>query len=435
MNEKPLLSICVPSRNRQYYFQKTIEALVRNPRTDVEFVFADNSDDPSIMNDYMVALSKDPRVVYLPSADRTLSMIDNWERTVSASTGDWVSVVGDDDYIDPDLAIVLRKSTAANPDLEAFGWAVGHYTWPAEDVSIASIFIPFNATVVKVPRSEPLKRMFRWFEAAAMPNSGFSIYHAAVSRPLLERIKSLFGGAYFDNPMVDYDMAMKVIVAGKEFAFCARPFSIMGSCSLSNSYAVGRLEAMEERYNLFIAELGRNLDENYDFQDFPFSSLLGLTAAIGIVQQQFKKKYNLNYTDWEKNFVAACVANVELFREPRSHEIVRKGYEAAIAKWRRGKYLKYFNPVYTASSNGLTLGGSTADGTYIRSDIAGIKTPEDLYGVISAMTTQPDNIVVDADGLKLPWNVKRLEIGEGSGASTVAPVVERLQKPQKAQSR
>ena len=97
----PKLSICVPSRNRQYYFQHTIAALLESPRTDVEFVFADNSDDPSIMNNYMASIS-DARVTFLPSSDAALSMVDNWERMVAASTGEWVTVVGDDDYADPE---------------------------------------------------------------------------------------------------------------------------------------------------------------------------------------------------------------------------------------------------------------------------------------------------------------------------------------------
>ncbi len=46
MAAEPVLSICVPSRNRQLYFRQTIDALLDSGRTDVEFVFADNSDDP-----------------------------------------------------------------------------------------------------------------------------------------------------------------------------------------------------------------------------------------------------------------------------------------------------------------------------------------------------------------------------------------------------
>ncbi len=120
----PRLSICVPSRNRQYYFQKTIEGMIRNPRMDVQFIFADNSDDPSIMNDYMAAAKQDPRVIYLPSGDRTYSMMENWERTVAASTGDWVTVIGDDDHCEPDVIDAINRCTEQLPDLEALSWGL-----------------------------------------------------------------------------------------------------------------------------------------------------------------------------------------------------------------------------------------------------------------------------------------------------------------------
>ena len=52
----PALSVCVPSRNRQHTFQQTIRDLLASPRRDVEFVFADNSDDPTIADDFMAGI-------------------------------------------------------------------------------------------------------------------------------------------------------------------------------------------------------------------------------------------------------------------------------------------------------------------------------------------------------------------------------------------
>ena len=101
MFAQPKLTICVPSRNRQRYFQETIRSQLINLRTDVEYVFADNSDDAGIMNGFMQDILGDPRVKYLPSVDRVLSMVENWDRCVEAATGEFVCMIGDDDYADP----------------------------------------------------------------------------------------------------------------------------------------------------------------------------------------------------------------------------------------------------------------------------------------------------------------------------------------------
>ncbi|MFT3886553.1 MAG: hypothetical protein QM713_00060 [Arachnia sp.] len=45
-------------------------------------------------------------------------MKDNWERCIEAATGQWVSVIGDDDLIDPDLVDALKIAIALKPGLE-----------------------------------------------------------------------------------------------------------------------------------------------------------------------------------------------------------------------------------------------------------------------------------------------------------------------------
>lgn len=67
MFAQPKLTICVPSRNRQPYFQEAIRSQLMNLRSDIEYVFADNSDDASVTNDFMVDLIGDPRVRELGS--------------------------------------------------------------------------------------------------------------------------------------------------------------------------------------------------------------------------------------------------------------------------------------------------------------------------------------------------------------------------------
>ena len=407
------LSICVPSRNRQYYFQKTIEGLLRSKRDDLEFVFVDNSDDPSVMNDYMRAHEGDPRIVYLPSADRTLPMIENWERTLAAATGDWVTVIGDDDFIDPDVMTVLKKVLAVNPETEAFAWSVVAYSWPSPEQKSSSIHVPFNSFVVKVPREQLLKRMFGWYEATTVPTSGYSIYHSAVSRDLLDRIRRKYGGRYFEHPVIDYDMAMKVMVEGKHFAFCQRTFSVMGSCPESNSYSIGKLADIKRKVDIFMAELGRNFDDDPLLKDFPFQSILGVTASIGICQQWFRAKYKLTYDGWEKNFARSCAFNTEMFRDEESFNIVRDGYRTAFKNWRRGKFLEHFQPVFKDARYGLQLSGSNVTGTFIRSDIAGVTTPVELLDVINGMIRPADQVEVRPDGLRFPWEEEMLTpVGE-----------------------
>ncbi len=413
MLDTPTLSICVPSRNRQYYFQKTIEGLLRNKRADVQFVFADNSDDPSIMNNFMADIVKqDPRVVYLPSTDAVLPMIGNWERTIRATTGQWVTFIGDDDFIEVDVAGLIKRVVAVEPELQAFSWGLSSYVWPEPDKPVNTVSVGIDYAIMKVPRSDAMKRMFGWFDAKVVPTSGFSIYHAAISRSLLEEIRQTYGGVYFENPNVDYDMAMKVIFQGRNFATCLRQLSTMGVCPLSNSYSIGRLEDTKKKIKIFIDELGGNFENDPLLKDFPFNSYLGVTASIATSQYWFKEKYGVRYGGWEKGFAEACAYNTESYVDEEAFETVKAGYEKAFEKWEGGKFLKYFKPVHRSQSgkSDLPVTGFHADGLYIRADTAGAQTPAEMWDLITSMVIPVDQIPVPPNGLPMPWDIHKLSL-------------------------
>ncbi|OJT95218.1 MAG: hypothetical protein BGN83_07745 [Rhizobium sp. 63-7] len=406
----PLLSICVPSRNRQKYFKETIKSLLKSTLGNVQFVLADNSDDPSIMAEFMAGVGNDPRVVFLPPAETALSMVDNWERTVAATTGDWIVVIGDDDYVDPNVATLIETTIKVEPELEAFGWRVMHYRWPHESLGKRSVFVPFEDYVLKAQHADSFRRMFGWFEATHVPTSGFSIYHTAISRKLIEKIKEIYGGRYFEHPVVDYDSAFKIICSGRNFAASARPFSILGSCPESNSFSLGNIELYKKRIKEFISEAGGDFENDPDIRDFPFKSVLGTPATIIQAQNWFKKKYNLKYDGWEKDFVKACVKDVSQYTDREAYELACEGYRAAFRIWKRGKYLKDFVPAFRddSSAKGIHATGFTSDGVYIDCDIA--STPGELFAIVEDMIAAAKDIKVDPTGLKLPWEFDKSQL-------------------------
>ncbi|WEZ84534.1 glycosyltransferase [Rhizobium sp. 32-5/1] len=152
MLAQPTLSICVPSRNRQRYFQETIRSLLVNLRTDVEFVFADNSDDPAPMRDFMVDVIGDPRVKFIPPGDRVYSMVDNWERCVEAATGEFVCIIGDDDFMDADVIDLINSTKAERGSVDVFVWSRFTYNWPGNRRNKCNVCIPLNTGVHEIKR-------------------------------------------------------------------------------------------------------------------------------------------------------------------------------------------------------------------------------------------------------------------------------------------
>jgi hypothetical protein len=386
----------VPSRNRQFYFQETIRALLASSRSDIEFVFTDNSDDPSIMDAFIDGIGNDPRIRYLASEPKSLSMVDNWERTMAAATGRWVAFIGDDDYIDPNVADLIAAIETRVPDVDAIAWNRLTFHWPGARADVMQTAVPTGCQIVEVLRDDLMRKTFGWEGAGRVPTFMFSAYHAAVRRDLVEKNRARFGNRYFEHPVVDQDSAFKIISTARRFIFSERPFSVLGTCPASNSASIGRVDDTARRHAEFMADLGRNMDDDPHMADFPFPSAYGVTASVGVSQHWFRTTYGLEHEGWEENFARSCALDTQSAATREDFEIIRTRYEAGFRVWHGGRYLPYFQPVYTetARADGPAFRGVTPLLVHIGEDFAGAETPLALYEAAAGMMTPPSEIPV-----------------------------------------
>ena len=319
MSHLPTLSICVPSRNRQPWFQETIRTLTASLRSDIELVFVDNSDDPSIMNGFIAPYLSDPRVKYLPSGDQTRPMVDNWEVAFEATTGRWIVFIGDDDHVDPDVADLILSIEAKMPDVEALDWARLHFTWPYPGKAPHSNPIPLLSEIHEVPKKQLKERAFRWDHAREVLGCGFGIYHGAVARPLMERIRAASKtNRWFEHPIVDYDNIFKVIMHGKRFVHIRRPLSVMGVCPASNTAATTNLEDAKKKQATFHREHKTSMDEMAIKAGFPFLSHQGVTACIAMTHHWFAQEYGYDFSGFEENLPAPAPSSAAAIRPKTS---------------------------------------------------------------------------------------------------------------------
>lgn len=388
----PFLSICVPSRNRQRYFQETIGFLLESARDDIEFVLADNSDDPDVMNTFMAAVS-DRRVKYLPSTPQTLSMKDNWERCLEAATGAWVSVIGDDDLIDPDLVDALKIAVALKPGLEAFGWSNLKYDWRTEDAPVRNVHVPLEATFHDIPQALLFARAYRWDDAGVTLTCGFSVYHSAISRALLDKVKARFGGRYFEHPTLDYENAMKNVALGRSFVYCRRPFSVFGTCPESNTSAAWSPRRFAEAIDRTKTEFGHDYECDAWMEGFPFHTMLGMPASVVQAQQYLRHAYGLGLPGWEPNFARAAAAYCSKFGEREDFDAVTERYREAFATYRAGVFLKHFQPVFTPRRDGKVYTGLIGTDLYVEDGVGGAGSPAGFYRAIRGLLARPSDLL------------------------------------------
>ncbi|MGV3548396.1 glycosyltransferase family 2 protein [Rhizobium sp.] len=388
----PFLTICVPSRNRQLYFKETIGFLLESTRDDVQFVLADNSDDAGVMNGFMAG-NRDPRVKFLPSPPQTLSMKDNWERCVEAATGQWVSFIGDDDLIEPDLVDALKIAVALKPGLEAFGWSSLKYDWVMPDAPVRNVQVPLEATFHDMPQSLLFRRAFRWDDAGVTLTCGFSVYHSAISRDLLDRVKARFGGRYFEHPTLDYDNALKNVSLGRNFVYCRRPLSIFGTCPESNTSAAWSLKKFADAIERTKSEFGRDYEGDAWMKGFPFHSMLGMPASVVQAQHYLRVTHGIGLEGWEPNFARASAAYCEKFGERADFDAVTARYREAFAAYRGGVFLKHFQPAFTPRREGKIFTGLIGSDLYVEDRIGGATSPAAFYRAVRGLLAPPSELV------------------------------------------
>jgi glycosyltransferase involved in cell wall biosynthesis len=406
----PTLSICVPSRNRQVYFQHTIKALVASHRTDVEFIFTDNSDDPSVMNEFIEPYLADPRVKYIPTGEHVRPMMENWEVSAARTTGRWITFIGDDDYMDPEAAGLFARIEAADPNVDAIDWSKLNYFWPDEERRAVSQPVLLQTEVHRVPKSVLRERAFKWQSARQVVVSGFSIYHGAVSRRLFDKIRSLYG-RQFEHPIVDYDSVMKIIMNGENFVFCRRPLSVLGVCPLSQSAALGNRDKADKTQADFHKEHTISMDDWDCYADFPFRSRHGVTACIGMVHHWFSRTYGHNFSGFEANFAEACAHQCNQSHDEHQFALFESAYREAFTYWKGGRYLKHFKPEFRRAAPQEPFTGYLEPNLYLMERSRWTRTAGDFYrlaaDIMVPLPTLEINLELKVD--ERPLNAIRAE--------------------------
>ena len=381
MPDRPKLSICVPSRNRQDCFRQTILDLVAHERTDIEFVFADNSDDPLAMDGFMAGL-RDVRFRYLPSEERPLSMADNWERTVAAATGAWVTVIGDDDYVDPDVVDRITEIEALDSKIEAIGWNRAPFQWVSARSEDKSIPFSLVNRIMRHRKDQLERRLFGWAAATYMPLCPYGIYHGAIPRHTLDRIASSFSGRFFEHPTVDFDFLHKLVSSSSNFAYINRPMSILGVAAASNSAAVGDSAGVKRAVKSYRNEYGDAFEQATLAAGFPFRADSGVAGNIMAAQVWFKARYGFVYDGWQEDFARAITRECALWKDREEFDRHVAGIEAAFREWEGGRYLPLFQPRFDGHSRGPAFWGVRDNQLYVNQEIAGSETPRAFYRVL-----------------------------------------------------
>lgn len=229
----PLFSILIPTRDRPATFRHTLATVASQPGDDYEIVVADNCGGPETRQ--IVEELASSRIRYTRS-EEILPMADNWEKGLSLCSGEYVTVLGDDDGFVPSTLTMARKLIDATSP-EMICWRPHVYWWPDTIVdwnrNLLVVFLGNQALLVE--SRDVLERFYRGsVSLASLPMIYSGFYH----RDIIDEARRRYGGFFVPREAApDIASGILGLHVTQQYVYSTRPLSVRGNSGKSNGTA------------------------------------------------------------------------------------------------------------------------------------------------------------------------------------------------------
>jgi len=239
MDNKFLLSILVPTRNRAEYALSAAKQILSIASDCIQVVISDNSNDKRLEK-MLTPYFGDKRLKYNYSPD-TLSFVANFGIAVALAEGEYICVIGDDDGVNPEIVEITKWASnnnvkAIKPEVQAV------YFWPdaisqSSKISLNNgclIVSEISARVRVVDTSVELCKLLKNGCRGYLSLDLVKLYHGLVKKECMNEIQKLTGG-YFGGLSPDIYSAVALSILIPRIVCIDYPITIPGICSNSGS--------------------------------------------------------------------------------------------------------------------------------------------------------------------------------------------------------
>ena len=227
-----LLSIVIPTKNRYETLLPTLDALLDNIMgTSYEIVVQDNSDNPATAQTYLEKRS-DARVQYAHQPG-LISIVANTEEALSRARGEYITFIGDDDLVAPNILDFVQ--TFFDRNLDAVIYPPAYYWWPSVRFVTPTKYHQPGALWYPSATSTFEQRIDTRAELNRVTSQGAvalfdlpKVYHGIVRRRVLEAIKTRTG-RYVNGASPDMALAIATAFVVNSHIKVDTPLTVYGA--------------------------------------------------------------------------------------------------------------------------------------------------------------------------------------------------------------
>lgn len=227
-----LLSIVIPTKNREFYCLEAVKQILALGRSEIQICVQDNSDNKTL--EERISSLGSSNVVYNYHSG-VLSFVDNFSEALSLTTGEYICMIGDDDGILPNIIDVTQMMVKEGYDAVIPDVAISYF-WPSgSDKDSGHLFLKKVRQIQEeVDTRKALKQLMKMGGQNYLNCGMAKIYHGIVKRSLIETVKEK-SGKYFDGLSPDIYMSVLLSYYSQKAVKLYYPCTLPGVCAKSGT--------------------------------------------------------------------------------------------------------------------------------------------------------------------------------------------------------
>lgn len=226
-------SIIIPTRNKVEYLRYAVDSVLNQSYVDFELLVSNNHSTDGTA-EYLEKINDLNLRVVMPPVP--LSMSKHFEYAIQQARGEWISLIGDDDGLQPYFFQWVDFLILRYPDYDIFNSKRAYYFWQGSSQLYNNRAVTFEASP-SVKRMKSARTMFRLLYTDLVYFDVPQFYTGTVFRKkYLEKVLEKQGGILYTSTIPDANSAAVILRTTSEYIFSELPFTWIGTSTKSNGY-------------------------------------------------------------------------------------------------------------------------------------------------------------------------------------------------------
>ena len=304
--DSPKFSILFPTRNGCCYLPFALKTVIDQHYANVEILVSDNHSMDGTW-EYLCGI-EDARVkIFRP--EHPLSMVEHYEWLLQFAKGEWITIVGDDDGLQPYFFEKLVAIIDSHPGIKAIASKRAYFFWPGCEDVYSNLNISYNFLDYEISYNSLCELIIgllgfkSFFDLPQLYTGG--ILH----KDLITEAKALQNDKFYNSIIPDANSAAIALSLTKKYLYSGVPLFWVGTSPKSNGMSQYKNNDVESPTGVYQDFVALNKKSGLKYNGLAGSDTLGSSSiylfesALQTTRLRSDRVNKLIFSKWFKSLI------------------------------------------------------------------------------------------------------------------------------------